>query len=187
MLYFAYGSNLSWSQMKERCPSAEFVTVAKLKGYRLDFTLESPPEERNGGVADVVRDNLNEVWGVIYDIGDPHDWLNLDRCEGFQPCMAGHSLYLRRELKVHPHPQPENSLTLSVQLYEVRKKAKQTIPPHPHYKELILQGARHWELPEEYIELLVAVPDSVEVAASEEELAEPRPTNAQNAHQASKL
>jgi len=27
LLYFAYGSNLDWSQMKKRCPSAEFVGI----------------------------------------------------------------------------------------------------------------------------------------------------------------
>jgi hypothetical protein len=29
MLYFAYGSNMNWDQMRERCPSARFEFVAK--------------------------------------------------------------------------------------------------------------------------------------------------------------
>ena len=36
--YFAYGSNMSYEQMKERCPDSKYVGVARLNGYKLDFT-----------------------------------------------------------------------------------------------------------------------------------------------------
>ena len=38
MLYFAYGSNMDWSRMSKRCPSARFLFAAKATGFRLDFT-----------------------------------------------------------------------------------------------------------------------------------------------------
>ena len=31
MFYFAYGSNMDWDQMKQRCPSAHFLGVAELR------------------------------------------------------------------------------------------------------------------------------------------------------------
>lgn len=38
MLYFAYGSNMNWDRMKDRCSSACFVGIATLEGYKLAFT-----------------------------------------------------------------------------------------------------------------------------------------------------
>ena len=38
MIYFAYGSNLDFVQMRSRCPSAQFVAVAKLPDHQLAFT-----------------------------------------------------------------------------------------------------------------------------------------------------
>ena len=35
MFYFAYGSNMNWTQMQRRCPSSRFVCTARLPGYRL--------------------------------------------------------------------------------------------------------------------------------------------------------
>ena len=54
MLYFAYGSNLDWAQMKSRCPSATFVDRAKLKDHRLAFTRKS--KDRDCGAADLYQD-----------------------------------------------------------------------------------------------------------------------------------
>jgi hypothetical protein len=52
VLYFAYGSNMNWEQMKTRCPSARFVAVALLPDYKLAFTRKSI--NRGCGVADGV-------------------------------------------------------------------------------------------------------------------------------------
>ena len=68
MLYFACGSNMYWDQMRERCPSAQFVSVAKLDNHRLAFTRES--SERRCSVADAVPAKGQDVWGVVYRIAD---------------------------------------------------------------------------------------------------------------------
>ena len=65
---FAYGSNMDCEQMRERCPSTRFVCVAKLPNHRLAFTRKST--RRNCGVADAVKAEGNEVWGVVYEIDD---------------------------------------------------------------------------------------------------------------------
>jgi len=41
MYYFAYGSNMNWTQMAQRCPSARFVSVARLKDHRFAITRQS--------------------------------------------------------------------------------------------------------------------------------------------------
>ena len=50
-------------KMKNRCPDARFVGSARLRGYRLAFTLESEYWVWKGGVGDIVRDAKSEVWG----------------------------------------------------------------------------------------------------------------------------
>ena len=43
MLYFAYGSNLNWHQMKEeRCPGSKYIQSYILKGYKLIFSHRNP-------------------------------------------------------------------------------------------------------------------------------------------------
>jgi gamma-glutamylcyclotransferase (GGCT)/AIG2-like uncharacterized protein YtfP len=82
MLYFAYGSNMDWTQMRERRPSAQFVAVARLPEYRLAFTRRSI--NRGCGVSDVVADKKESVWGVVFDIQET-DIALLDKSEGYQP------------------------------------------------------------------------------------------------------
>ena len=38
MLYSAYGSMMDFREMRQRCPSAQFVAVAKLLDHLLQFT-----------------------------------------------------------------------------------------------------------------------------------------------------
>ena len=66
--YFAYGSNMSYEQMKERCPDSKYVGIARLNGYKLDFTKMS--RLRGGGVADIVESEDDCVYGVLYSITD---------------------------------------------------------------------------------------------------------------------
>ena len=82
MLYFAYGSNLDWAQMKQRCPLAKFVCRAKLPAYRLAFTIKDA--ERRCGVADDLPDKSKDVWGVVYEFPD-NELKNLDKKEGYEP------------------------------------------------------------------------------------------------------
>ena len=51
-----------------------------LQKYRLDFTTESGMW--GGGVADVVEDDGNSVWGLLYSVTDD-DLDRLDRYEGY--------------------------------------------------------------------------------------------------------
>src|ERR1041384_2857691 len=68
MLYFAYGSNMHWAQMQQRCASARFVAIACLPEHRLAITRKS--RRRLCGTADVVPETGSEVWGILYDIDD---------------------------------------------------------------------------------------------------------------------
>jgi hypothetical protein len=151
MLYFAYGSNMYWQQMKERCPSARFVGIAKLKDHRLAFTRIS--KSRLCGAADVVPALGCEVWGVIYDI-EECDFIPLDKAEDYVPGSQENS-YNRVQRSVLANGGSETLVWTYLAVHEPN-------PPLPsaHYKGLIVEGARYWKLPPEYIESL----ESIEVS-----------------------
>ena len=92
-LYFAYGSNLSTTQMASRCPGARPLHLAWLGGWRFIINTR--------GVANIVPDDSDAfttaasnrpvttgsegsspgVYGILYEI-DADDEESLDLCEG---------------------------------------------------------------------------------------------------------
>ncbi len=66
-LYFAYGSNLSLSQMKRRCPEYELVGVAKLDGWK--FQYDGTCDDWSGkAVGNIVKSRGSNVLGVVYKL-----------------------------------------------------------------------------------------------------------------------
>lgn len=138
MLYFAYGSNMCWAQMNERCPSARFVGVARLKDHRLAITRKS--RRRLCGTADIIEETGSEVWGIIYEL-DERELPILDNFEDG---------YRRELIRVSI---PKKSEDVKAWIYIAEKEACPP-PPSALYKRLILEGARHWGLPEAYVAYL---------------------------------
>jgi gamma-glutamylcyclotransferase len=152
MLYFAYGSNMDAAQMKCRCPLAKFVCRGKLPSYRLAFTRKSAT--RDCGVADVLPDQTQDVWGVVYELPD-HELKNLDKREGYRPGKPyDQSKYTREDQYVWREGDAKRPLLVA--LY---RGYPQLDPPLPSddYKRLIVDGARHWNLPTEYIRQLESI------------------------------
>jgi len=148
MFYFSYGSNLDWEQMKNRCPSASFYCRASLLDYRIDFTRKS--SKRKCGVADIVKDNNSKVYGVVYRI-DEIDLGKLDNHEGYVP-QKKKNAYKRIEIMVFEENNKENPIITYT--YEVVKKEFGKYKPSKEYKNLILNGAKYWKLPKNYISFL---------------------------------
>jgi len=152
MLYFAYGSNMHAGQMKERCPSAKFVCRAKLPSHRLAFTRISV--RRGCGVADILRDETNDVWGVVYELWES-ELENLDKDEEFRPGRPDDRNDYTRE-NHYVWREGDAKRLLLVSLY---RGHPQPNPPLPDcdYKSLIVEGARHWQLPSHYIQELQSI------------------------------
>ena len=152
MLYFAYGSNMHSAQMKERCPAATFVCRAKLPAHRLGFTLKSV--SRDCGVADVLPDQTKDVWGVVYELPDS-ELKNLDKKEGYRPGRRyEHNQYTRQDHYVWTEGDANRPLLVALYLGN-----PQLDPPLPSddYKRLIVDGAKHWNLPADYIRQLESI------------------------------
>jgi hypothetical protein len=133
--YFAYGSNMNWEQMQCRCPSAQFVCVGRLPDYR--FAIARHSQLRKCGTANIFPEQGSEVWGIVYDVND-RDLIILDSFEDG---------YRREQILVHPANDGNQPLE---SLVYIAPKEDAPPPPNAEYKRLMLEGAHHWRLPEEY-------------------------------------
>jgi len=138
MFYFAYGSNMDERQMQSRCPESALVGIAILDGYRLGFTRYS--KNRNGGVADIVSEQNQSVWGLIYKV-TAKDMETLDAMEGRGKAyerMAATVRFL-------------DGRTVEAETYYVINK-QPYIKPSEEYLALLLNAAKKHKFPAEYVE-----------------------------------
>ncbi len=137
--YFAYGSNLSFAQMAQRCPGATPVGKALLTGWRYLIY------ER--GYANIVPDAAGEVWGGVWEVTAEH-LLALDYFEG-----VAQGLYHREECEVSMDGSGgEGASRLTCVVY-VDANPNGSVPgvPKPEYQSGILAGAHDFALPQAYI------------------------------------
>lgn len=137
--YFAYGSNLKLSRMRERVPSAMVEGVALLSGYRLVWDKRGTD---GTGKANLRADAEAAVWGVVYRLDTEH-WDLLDVHEpGYQ----------RFEVSVSWLDAPR-----AVATYLSTRTTDAPLPA-AWYKRLVVEGAREHGLPEPWIRALEACP-----------------------------
>jgi cation transport regulator ChaC len=141
---FAYGSNLYFSRMTERVPSAQVVGCALLSGCRLCFHKRSDID--GSGKANVIAGGAGDcVWGVVYEIA-PADLPALDRCEGG---------YARRAIEV----ELTTGERVGVEVYVAESEnVDERVRPFAWYKRLVVDGARMHGLPAEYVEVIACAP-----------------------------
>ena len=145
-LYFAYGSNMSRRQMRERCPDHECLGKAVLKDHALCFPRSSPV--RNCGVAGLVEHPGAEVWGVVYRLHD-EDLAALDRREGYDPDQPHHvNRYNRRTLPVLMDGCPVECF-----VYLARHEPGEHVPS-ADYLGTMVEGAEENALPSDYVTAL---------------------------------
>lgn len=130
--YFAYGSNMDPSQMEFRCPGASPIGIGILKDFR--FLINSR------GVATIARDEGKSVYGVLWSIGEEHE-RTLDKYEGVKS-----NIYYRDFVSVETSPGGNQEALVYID------PVTDPGPPKDGYLEKILTGARHFNLPEKYIE-----------------------------------
>lgn len=153
-LYFAYGSNLDEARLHMHAPSARLVSVARLEGYRLAFSIESK-RSWLGGVGDIVRatpveaSHASEVWGALWVVDAEHSRA-LDEQEGvFRDPPA----YRRLTVEVTT-PAGDR---VRCRTYQVVTPEPAGFLPSPAYRDTILRGARALGLPEAYLARLEAI------------------------------
>ena len=116
--------------------------VACLVGWELRFDLPIGPGER--GVANVVRSDDSQVWGVCYRLGHG-DAGRLDRSEGVPRAYRHVAVAVRRT---------DGSEISAYTLASARGRDGRK--PSRRYMRLLLAGARHHGLPAEWVATLRA-------------------------------
>ena len=121
MLYCAYGSNCSLSQMAYRCPNSYVVCNGKLKGWQLVFN-------RHANV--IKTDNENDFVPVVaWNIVDK-DWAMLDMYEGYP------LYYIKETVNVIL----DNGKIEKAIVYVMADNRKEFYPPTQSYFEGICDG-----------------------------------------------
>lgn len=138
--YFAYGSNLSVDQKELRTGRIRQAIRSRLLGYRFAFN-------KRGGkgqiYANIVPDADAEVWGVMY-LCNPAAIREMDRFEGV---AGGH--YRRLAVQVRKDSgETVEAITYTAGADFVCDPGK----PSDDYVRRIVSGAKHHDLPSEYME-----------------------------------
>ena len=123
--YFSYGSNLNYTQMKRRCPTAKIVGIAILKNWRLSFVGRSKTWQ--GGVATIEKRKFSKAYGVVYKITN-EDLENLDIYEG---CPVW---YKRFTVKI----KLANGKVIKAESYHLPNQ--KPVYPSPDYYNIIAKG-----------------------------------------------
>jgi hypothetical protein len=133
MLHFAYGSNMSRALMRRRCPAAEALGTATLAGWRFVVNPD--------GFGSIAPQPGALVHGVLWRLNAR----DLAAVNAYESVESG--LYLRRHLVVRCGGQPATAL-----VYIARRQGEGQ--PRPGYIQLVVNAARDWELPDDYIRTL---------------------------------
>ena len=140
MLYFAYGSNMLTTRLRERIQSATFFDCGFLRGKRVLFNKRSRDDS---GKANLEDSPDAVTWGVIYEIDDG-DMDTLDRIEGgYDRCLV--QICRPDGDAVEAVTYVSNNLTDDPTAYD-------------WYKQYLLSGAREHNLPQDYIAELEQLP-----------------------------
>jgi gamma-glutamylcyclotransferase (GGCT)/AIG2-like uncharacterized protein YtfP len=137
-LYFAYGSNMSRTQMKTRVPNAIFIGIGTIDGYTLTFNRKG--SYRPGGVASIVAAKGERVYGVVWEISS--DELRRLDIEEDPAAYARHPMAVALE----------TDIAYMCHVYVAYPQGD--VAPDPHYLELIISAAREVGLPADYVEKL---------------------------------
>lgn len=144
--YFAYGSNMSTPRLRQRTPSARFVSIGLLRHHALRWHKLGRDGSGKCDVSCTGTQSDDVVWGVVYEI-DCAEKADLDRVEGLG---VG---YDERQVRIET---PDGDCLARTYVAKP-DKVDPALRPRPWYKAHVLHGAREHGLPTDYVRLIDAV------------------------------
>lgn len=138
--YFAYGANLSPDFFRSRIPDFEFIGLAMLSGYKLEFNL--PCEYCNKGFAGITPSSGDSVFGALYKI-TPSSLHFLDWAE-----WLPFNFYRRERLGIQIY-----GSKIPAEVY-IQQNPRMNLYPSNGYKNLILNSLKQMNAPAPYIEMI---------------------------------
>lgn len=148
-VYIAYGSNLNMNQMRERCPTAQFVGIGEIQNYELQFK-----GSLYGAHATIAPKEGSSVPVGVWTIRE-RDEKYLDLYEGYHP--QGYCYYDKEHLPV----KMADGSTIRGMVY-IMDQQKDFGTPTKGYYDVVRQGYRDCGLDTGVLEQ--ALKDSRELA-----------------------
>jgi gamma-glutamylcyclotransferase (GGCT)/AIG2-like uncharacterized protein YtfP len=149
-LYFAYGADMDLATVKARAGEAQFVSPARLVGYRVAFFGHNPVWD--SGQETIVAEVEAETWGVLYRLRAA-EWDRLDACMG--ATIEGSGAYFHYPVEV---------VTSRDECFQVRTYRKSSqgkaCPPSTEHLDFLIRSAASQGVPTSYQELLRAMPST---------------------------
>lgn len=164
MLYFAYGSNMLASRLRDpqRAPSAKLYGIGALHHHRIAFHKRG----RDGsGKCNAIFTGCadNCVWGVLYTLPDR----DLDALDHAEDTARGG--YARRTLDIRIAP----TNTVEAAGYVAGATfIDDSLYPFDWYVAFVVEGARRNQLPQDYIARLVEHPTQADADVQRRRTAE---------------
>ena len=135
--YFAYGSNMDFDQMAQRCPGAKFYKKGFLLGYR--FAIDA------ACVATIIPDDTSFVEGILWKVSE-NELKQLDLYEG-----VANGCYRRATVDIMRSQYDTVEAIVYISNRPERKIADGTGSP---YMKRIAEVAYAYEFPTSYQRLL---------------------------------
>ena len=160
--YFAFGSSMSSAVMRSRLgwkgDGDKFLQLtspraAKLKGFKLTYSLVTPNNGSPEAQANIVEDAQASVEGVVYRLSaQTLDFLDYNQ-----------SASTRRSVKVLVTDEKGKEIGVDAQAY-VSASVGESGRPTREYLRKMLEGAREHNLPQEYVSSLERMTGTLERA-----------------------
>ena len=145
-LYFAYGSNLSLTQIKLRCPAFKTIGTAALSNHRV--VCNKKGKNSVDFYAGIFCSPGDEVLGALYQLTE-EDITRLDAIEG---CNDGGKHYIRNEMDFFVRNRETGQVINAFTYFVSKPVAPQK--PTSEYAAKIFQGCRDHRFPDEYVKNL---------------------------------
>lgn len=164
VLYFAYGSNLSPTQMADRCPNSTPVALAHVpdwtwiineRGYANIVKSDPPSTSSSGSTPNINRVTTAGpgVYGVLYEL-TPDDEDMLDACEGVP------FAYEKRDIEATKIEGKDLTTGDKVQVlaYIDFKRVSPSSPKSEYVDRMnrgIQEAMKDWNLPKAYVDAVM--------------------------------
>lgn len=139
LYYLAYGSNLHPLRLIERVPSAKLLFPIELEKYRLYFEKQGQDDSGKCNIRQTGQSD-DKVHAAMYQISMQHKPL-LDEFEGLNAGYMDHQLTLQHQ------GQEYDCFSYFAQAAHIVEGLK----PYHWYKELVIQGVRYLQFPDDYL------------------------------------
>lgn len=142
-LYFAYGSNLHPIRIEDRLGKVDFHGIGKL--YYTEIHFHKTGGDGSGkATIESSTERSKYVLGAVYELSKAQEKL-LDK---FESLGAGYN-------KMVVEVEMENEETIPCFTYQgMREYVDYTSLPFHWYKQLVVQGSRFLDFPEDYIDFI---------------------------------